>query len=144
LQSNENAPNGLLYLAPLEQPTRPHWKEVVPTGPLPIDAVSAAAGRIYVNYLSNAQSLVRVYRLDGTLERELSFPMPGTIGSVRGRWESTEVFYDFSSFVLRFRSIQITSRSRNPGSTRRMGSEFQCFWSMRRESCPKEAISLSS
>src|SRR5262245_22027404 len=58
------------------------WREVVPEGPSVIEKFSVAAGRVFVQFLENVTSQLRVFRSEGTFERELSFGALGQISKV--------------------------------------------------------------
>ncbi len=109
LQTNWNAPNGRILAVDLKNPARENWREVVPESGDVIDnldevrvrgGMSLAGGRLFVAYLHNVRSRVRVFEPDGRPVRQISFPALGSVSGIVGRWDSTEAFYDFSSFDI--------------------------------------------
>jgi prolyl oligopeptidase len=99
IQTNWNAPNGRVFLADLATPTRDHWREVVPENEAVIEGISAAGGKLFVNYVRNAHAELKVFDEGGGEGREIPLPALGSASGVVGRWESRNVFYQFSSFA---------------------------------------------
>ncbi len=99
VQTNWNAPNGRVFVTDLATPTRDYWREVVPQSDAVIEGISAAAGRLFVNYTENAHSLLKQFDADGSNGREIPLATLGTTSGAVGRWESHEVFFHFTSFA---------------------------------------------
>ncbi len=99
IQTNWNAPNDRIFVTDLATPTQDHWREVVPESDAVIQNISAAAGRLFVNYTRNAHSLLKEFNADGSAGREIPLPSLGTTSGAAGRWTSHEVFFHFTSFA---------------------------------------------
>jgi prolyl oligopeptidase len=99
LQTNWQAPNGRVFLVDLKNPARDRWKEVVPSRDSAIDGYSAVGGKIFVRYLENVRSKIRIFDGEGKPQGEISLPEIGTLSGLRGRWASPEAFFSFNSFV---------------------------------------------
>ncbi len=99
LQTNWRAPNGRILAVDLEAPQRDRWREIVPARDSAIDGFAAAGGRLFVTYLENVLSKVRIFDPDGKPRGEVAFPEIGNLSSVRGRWASSDAFFSFQSFV---------------------------------------------
>ena len=100
IQTNWNAPNSRVLAVDLKNPVRESWREVVPESGDVIDGMSLVGGRLFVDYLHNVRSRVRVLEPDGRPVREISFPALGSVSGIGGRWDSTEAFYSFTSFHI--------------------------------------------
>jgi len=102
LFTDYRAPNKRLLSAGLN--ARPKsidaWTEVVPESEFPITSFTLAGGKIFVNYLENVVSKVKVYNPDGTFVREIAFPSIGSVGGVSGNWDSNEAFFTYQSFTI--------------------------------------------
>lgn len=98
IQTDWNAPKGRVLVADIKNPGRENWKEIIPEGSAVIEGMSLAGGELFVNYLDNVVSKVKVFQPDGKFVREISFPTLGSVSSVAGRWESNEAFFVFTSF----------------------------------------------
>ncbi len=100
LQTNWNAPRGRILSVDWKHPERANWREVVPEGPDAIDGnISVAAHHLFVTYVHDAASLLKVYDAGGKAE-DLKFPSVGTIYAVSGHWEGKDAFIGFSSFTI--------------------------------------------
>jgi len=55
--------------------------------------------QLFVCYLRDVKDIVSIFKLDGTFEKELALPAPGTISSVSSRKKDADVFYSFTSFL---------------------------------------------
>jgi prolyl oligopeptidase len=98
LHTNWNAPNSRILRVDLQQPGRQSWREIIPESEANIEGFSLAGGKLFVNYLKNVRSSVKVFSIDGKPLRDIAFPTLGTVGGVSGRWESQEAFFMFTSF----------------------------------------------
>ena len=119
LLTDRGAPNRRIVAAPLATPDGAHWATVIAEGDMPIEGASLVAGRIGVLTLQDVASVVRLHRLDGTLERDLPLPGLGTASGLIGRMDRPEIFYTFTSplqpaTVFEFDTSVGTSRAFEP------------------------------
>lgn len=98
LRTNWKAPNGRILAAPMEDPSRENWTEIVPESEAVLEGMTLAGGKLFVNRLVDVTSEVVIYGPDGEREGEISFPTTGSVGGVSGRWSSDEAFFSFESF----------------------------------------------
>jgi prolyl oligopeptidase len=94
-----DAPNGKVISIDLNHPEREHWKTVIPESKNKLSDISIIDNTFIANYLADAQSLVELHRLDGTLIERLTLPAIGTAYGFGGLREDTETFYQFSNFT---------------------------------------------
>jgi prolyl oligopeptidase len=94
-----DAPNGRVISIDLNNPGREHWKTVIPESANKLSDISIVDNTFIANYLADAQSLVELRRLDGSLIERLALPAIGTAYGFSGRREDTETFYQFSNFT---------------------------------------------
>jgi prolyl oligopeptidase len=94
-----DAPNGKVISIDLNNPGREHWKTVIPESTNKLSDISMVDNTFIANYLADAQSLVELRRLDGSLIKRLALPAIGTAYGFSGRREDTETFYQFSNFT---------------------------------------------
>ncbi|MDQ6831091.1 MAG: prolyl oligopeptidase family serine peptidase, partial [Gemmatimonadota bacterium] len=97
MQIDKDAPNRKIISAPVSTPDPSHWKTVIAEGDMPIEGASMVAGRIGVLSLKDVASVIRLYRLDGTLERDIPLPGLGSASGLIGRFDRPEIFYAFTS-----------------------------------------------
>lgn len=100
MQTNWEAPNWRIIEVDLKKPAKKYWKEVIPVSDGVINGFSLVGGKIYVNYLENVNSRVKIFDAEGKQEGEISFPSIGTVGGVYGHWDGNEAFFMFTSFHI--------------------------------------------
>jgi len=106
-------------MAPASNPVPANWRTVIAEGALPIEDASLVANRIAVLSLQDVASVVRLYSLDGQLERTLPMPGFGSASSLVGRLDRPEMFYTFTSptqppTVYQYDAVANTSKAFNP------------------------------
>ena len=99
MHTNWNAENGKVLAVDLKEPDRENWREVVPQSQFPIDSVSETGGKLFVNYLENVSTKIKVFDPSGKPVREVKLPGIGTASGMGGEWTKDEAFYTFSSFA---------------------------------------------
>jgi prolyl oligopeptidase len=97
IQVDKDAPRRKIVAAPVATPGPRSWTTVIPEGENAIEGASLVAGRIGVLLLQDVASVVRLYTLDGTLERDVPMPGLGTASGLVGRFDRPELFYSFTS-----------------------------------------------
>ena len=100
LQTNWKAPHGRVLAMTFDEPDQSKWREVVPEGTDAIEAVTLGGGKLFVSYVHNAASVVKIFNPDGRQSGELSFPALGSVPAVSGHWEGKQVFASFRSFTI--------------------------------------------
>jgi prolyl oligopeptidase len=98
VRTDRDAPRGRIIGIDLREPAREHWQTVMPQGKATLELAHFVGGRLICEYLKDARSLVKLYKSDGTLVRELSLPGIGSARGFVGRSEDTDTFYTFDSF----------------------------------------------
>ena len=107
--TNDGAPRGRVFVADPLRPARKEWREVVPERKdATLAAVSVLGGRLALNYLKDASSLLEVREVDGTLVREVKLPGLGTVGGPSGLQDEDEAYFSFESYTTP-REIYATS-----------------------------------
>lgn len=97
--TNWNAPHQRVMAAPLDNPGRANWREVVAEGAT-IQSVSLAGGRVFVRYLENVKPRIEAYTLDGRRTDSIAFDVLGSLAEVSGSWRMPIAYFTFSSFHL--------------------------------------------
>jgi prolyl oligopeptidase len=107
-----DAPNGKVISIDLNNPAREHWKTVIPESTNKLSDISIVDNTFIANYLADAQSLVQLRRLDGSLIEPLALPAIGTAYGFSGRREDTETFYQFSNFTTPGTTYRLDMKTR--------------------------------
>jgi len=98
MQTDWQAPNQRIVVVDLNDPAREKWREIIPEGRDAIAGFSLAGGKLFVTYLHNVTTQIKIFSLDGKALGEVSLPGLGSAG-LGGRWNSNEAFFSFRSFV---------------------------------------------
>jgi prolyl oligopeptidase len=96
--TNYQAPNRRVIDIDLRKPAVENWRVIVPEGPDVINGASVVGGKIFVNYLANVATRIKVFEPSGKWVRDINFPTIGSAGGMSGRPERDEGFYGFSSY----------------------------------------------
>jgi prolyl oligopeptidase len=99
IQTNAAAPHWRVIAVTLPDTARSHWRTVVPERAEPISEGAVVGRRLAIAYLKDVQSQLRIYGLDGSLEHDIRLPDIGSASGLRGRVDTSELFYAFSSYL---------------------------------------------
>ncbi|RMG44541.1 MAG: S9 family peptidase [Acidobacteria bacterium] len=92
------APNYRVMTAPVAEPGREHWKELIPESEDRLQDLRPVDGLLYAVYQHNAATRIAVYDLDGRHLQDVPLPAIGS-ASVRGYWSKGPVWVGFTSFA---------------------------------------------
>jgi prolyl oligopeptidase len=99
MQTDWKAPRWRIVEVDLGDPAPERWREIVPEGTDAIQGFQTVGGKLFVEYLHDVTSRLKLVSLDGKPLGDLPLPGPGSVGSVQGRWSDDEVFLDFTSYT---------------------------------------------
>jgi len=100
VQTDDGAPKGRIFAVDPAKPARAAWKEIVPERrDATLQSFGVVGGKLALDYLRSAASLLEVRNLDGTLVREVRLPGIGSASGFVGRDDEDEAFFSFSSFT---------------------------------------------
>ncbi|MEN3272851.1 MAG: prolyl oligopeptidase, partial [Actinomycetota bacterium] len=97
LHTDKDAPKGRIVAMDLADPTTLH--ELVAERDETIESASIVGDSLFLTYLVDARSVVRVHSLDGAFERDVELPGVGTVGGFGGRRSDVATYYAFTSFT---------------------------------------------
>lgn len=97
--TDRDAPRKRVVAIDTRRPERAQWREIIPQDTDVIDAVHIIHDRFIVNSLHDAHSRLRLFAMDGRLDREIALPTLGTVSTITGERRDTEMFYAFTSFL---------------------------------------------
>ena len=104
-ETNKDAPRNRIVAVDVEEkgtPGNPTLHEVLPESDDTLSYVSAVGGKLVLNYLHDARTVVRLAEPNGagpaTPAGEVELPGIGTADGFGGRWEDPETYYSYSSF----------------------------------------------
>ncbi len=99
MQTDWQAPNGRIIVVDLKDPARDKWREIIPAAEDAIEGFSLAGGKLFVSYLHNVSSQIKIFTIDGKAAGEVRLPGLGSASVLQGRWKSNEAFFSFRSYV---------------------------------------------
>jgi prolyl oligopeptidase len=94
-----DAPRYRIVEVDLTNPARDNWKEIIPESKNLVEDAAVVGGKLVVKYLVDAKNRLTVFGLDGKMEREIGLPALGTVGTLSGDPDRSELFYQFTSFI---------------------------------------------
>ena len=97
--TDHQAPMRRLIAIDVERPEPENWQEVVPEAEVVAQSVNLVGSHFLISYLKDAQSVVKVYGLDGGWIRDVEFPGIGSASGFAGRPDDPETFYSFQNFT---------------------------------------------
>jgi prolyl oligopeptidase len=99
IQTSLNAPNDRIVEVDFAHPAPENWKDIIPETDNALQGVGTANKKLFLNYLKDAQTLIKQYDYKGKLEREVALPGIGTAGGFSGKIDDKEIYYSFTSFI---------------------------------------------
>jgi prolyl oligopeptidase len=98
-QTDLDAPRYRVVAIDTDSSQRGDWKEIVPQHADTLRSVDLVGGKLITTYMKDARSRVAVVNLDGTPVRDVPLPGLGSAFGFRGKADSAETFYTFTSFT---------------------------------------------
>ncbi len=100
VKTDDGAPKGRVLAVDPAKPDRASWKEIVPERrDATLEGYEIVGGRLALNYLKSAASLLEIRETDGSLVREVALPGIGTVGGPLGRDDEDEAYFVFTSYT---------------------------------------------
>jgi prolyl oligopeptidase len=99
VRTNRDAPRWRLVAIDLADPAPENWREVVPQVEETLSQASYVGGYITTRYLKDVQTLVRIYRPDGSHVRDVELPGVGSAFGFGGDADRSATFFTFSGFT---------------------------------------------
>jgi len=96
--TNYKAPKYRLVKINTNHPEEANWVDVIPEKKDVMQSVVMIAGKLVVNYMTDAHSKTEVYSYDGVLDHEVQLPSIGTVSAFSGKKEETIAYYSYTSF----------------------------------------------
>ena len=97
-----DAPRYRVIAIDTTKPERARWREVIPQTTDKLDSASFVGSKVFCEYLKDARSEIKVFRVDGgSLVAESPLPLPGigSVGGFGGRKRDTHTFFSYTSFT---------------------------------------------
>jgi prolyl oligopeptidase len=80
------------------KPEETYWVDIIPEKKDVLESARLIAGKLVVNYMTDAHSKVEVYSYDGVLDHEVQLPGIGTVSAFSGKKEENIAYFSYTSF----------------------------------------------
>jgi len=100
ITTNEDAPCFRVFRVDATYPKREAWQEIIGESDAVLKDVRIFGGKLLAQYEKDASSQLKLFDLNGGGLAEIALPTIGTVSAIRGRWDRSEVFFDFVSFTV--------------------------------------------
>lgn len=97
-QTNRDAPKNRLIAIDMTNTDPANWREIIPEAADVLDGVSLVGGRIIADYMQDAQTVVKIFDLDGEQVGAVDLPGIGTAVGFDGKVDDPETFFSYTSF----------------------------------------------
>ncbi|RZV39107.1 MAG: S9 family peptidase [Chromatiales bacterium] len=97
-RTNMDAPRNRLIAIDVENPEPENWREVIAQAVDVLDGVSLVGGKIIADYMQDAQTVVKIFDLEGRQTGTVDLPGIGTAGGFRGTFDDPETFFIYTSY----------------------------------------------
>jgi prolyl oligopeptidase len=100
VSTDDGAPKGRVFAVDPAKPARAAWREIVrERKDAALQSFGVVGGKLALDYLRSASSLLEIRNLDGTLLREVPLPGIGSASNLSGRDDEDEAYFSFTSFT---------------------------------------------
>ena len=97
-RTNRDAPLNRLIAIDMTNPAPGNWREVIPEASDVLDGASLVGGKIIADYMQDAQTVVKIFELDGEQSGTVDLPGIGTAVGFGGKLDDPETFFSYTSF----------------------------------------------
>jgi prolyl oligopeptidase len=99
IKTNLDAPNGRVVKTTIQKLATSDWVDFIPETENVL-RIGTAGGKFFANYLKDATSFIVQFDENGQKEKEIELPGIGSAGGFGGKWDDTEIYYTFTSYVF--------------------------------------------
>ena len=114
VRTDDAAPNRRIIAIDVRDPRREAWRTVVPEAKEAIGFASYFTGRLAVEYLSDVQSRLALFGVDGRPQGDIPLPDVGSITAVGGH-RSGRILFEFTSPLYQATIFQYNPRNGQVG-----------------------------
>ncbi|MDB6113354.1 MAG: Prolyl endopeptidase [Lacunisphaera sp.] len=100
VRTDLDAPRQKIITIDLTAPDKANRKTLVPESKDVITSSAVVGGRLVVNYMVDARTRLSLFAADGKPLGEVPLPGIGTVAAISGRYDESELFFNFTSFIV--------------------------------------------
>ena len=94
-----NAPKGRVIAINIKHPEKENWEEVIAEGKDTLSIIKLIDNKFVITYLHDAYSIVKIFNMDGSEEKQLQLPDFISVYEVNGEKEDTVMFVGYTSYA---------------------------------------------
>jgi len=98
VRTNYKAPRYHLVKINVNHPEEKNWVVIIPENKDVMESVVMIAGKLVVNFMTDAHSKTEVFSYDGKLDHQIQLPGIGTVSAFSGKKEESIAYYSYTSF----------------------------------------------
>jgi prolyl oligopeptidase len=106
-QTTNNAPRGRVIAVKAGDPAPGKWRTVVPQADIAIASATYIGGRVVVEYVRDARSVVQLFDASGAAAGEVKLPGLGTATSFQGSGTNSEAFFYYTDYLSPTRILRL-------------------------------------
>lgn len=99
VETTNAAPRGRVIAVDLRDPAPRAWRELVPQQDYALQDAHYVGGRLLLNYVRDARSMVRIHDRDGKFLQELALSGFGTVAGFGGKGKDFETYFSYTDYV---------------------------------------------
>ncbi len=100
IRTNDDASNEKIVVASTKTPAQTNWKTIIPEDSDNVIRFSQiVGGKLFVGYLKDVSTQVKVFDLAGKYLYDLDLPGIGSVGGLSGDKKDNEAFFTFTSYT---------------------------------------------
>lgn len=96
--TTDGAPRKRLIAIDVNSPAKENWKELISQSDDTLDGVTLVGDRFVAVYTRDARNLLKLFKKDGSFDREIDLPTIGAVAGISGRREHSDFYYTFTSY----------------------------------------------
>ncbi len=100
LHTNYKASNYRFVRVDLKAPAEENWEELISEDESVLKNVIVVGDWLVVQYMHNASSRLKIFTLSGEYIKDIELPTLGSVYSIHGEWDGTEVCFGFHSYFM--------------------------------------------
>ncbi len=98
IRSNFGAPQYRLLVGNYDNPIAENWVEIIPEGESLLESYLVVNNQLVIKRLTNAYSAIELYTIGGEFIDNVELPDMGSVYSVHGEIDGSEMFFSYSSY----------------------------------------------
>ncbi|MCK4663034.1 MAG: S9 family peptidase [Bacteroidales bacterium] len=99
VMTNYESPKYKLISIDVNNYGKENWKDIIPESENVLKYASVVGGKIFVNYMQDAHSVIKVYDLEGNYQYDVELPTIGSVGGFSGEKDDEITFYTLTSYT---------------------------------------------